>query len=226
MGMRIGPLIAPSILSANFMKLSEELDFLKSAGADLVHVDVMDGRFTSNITIGLPVVEALRRETPLTIDCHLMIMEPLKYAVDFVKAGADWVSIHQEADPHLHRTIASLKNAGAKAGIALNPSTPVEALTDILDDLDFVLVMSVNPGFSGQAFIARSLDKVRRLDLLRQQRGASFLIQVDGGIDATNAHSLAEAGADCLVAGNAVFKSPNPAGAVHNIKVAMAEGRK
>jgi len=226
MTMRIGPLIAPSILSADFMRLSKELDFLKSAGADVVHVDVMDGRFTSNITIGLPVVEALRRETSLTLDCHLMIAEPSKYAVDFVKAGADWVSIHQEADIHLHRTIVSLKNAGAKAGIALNPSTSVETLTDILDDLDFVLIMSVNPGFSGQAFIERTFDKVRRLDLLRRQREASFFIQVDGGIDANNAQSLVKAGADCLVAGNAVFKSPNPTGAVRDIKASMMEGRK
>jgi ribulose-phosphate 3-epimerase len=224
--MRIAPLIAPSILSADFMKLSEELVFLKSAGADVVHVDVMDGRFTPNITIGLPVVEALRHETSLTLDCHLMIVEPLKYAVDFVKAGADWVSIHQEADHNLHRTIVTIKNTGAKAGVALNPSTPVEALTDILDDLDFVLIMSVNPGFSGQVFIERALDKVRRLDSLRRQREAHFFIQVDGGIDTANAQSLVEAGADCLVAGNAVFKSPNPTGAIRDIKAAMAEGRK
>jgi ribulose-phosphate 3-epimerase len=208
------------------MRLSEELGSLKSAGADVVHVDVMDGRFTPNITIGLPVVEALRRETSLTLDCHLMIVEPLKYAVDFVKAGADWVSIHQEADPHLHRTIFAIKNAGAKAGVALNPSTPVETLTDILGDLDFVLIMSVNPGFGGQAFIERALDKVRRLDSLREKNGASFFIQVDGGISAANAKSLIESGADCLVAGNAIFKSPNPAGALHDIKSAMAEGRK
>ncbi|MDR1841396.1 MAG: ribulose-phosphate 3-epimerase [Holophagales bacterium] len=219
--MRIPPLIAPSLLSADFMRLAEELDFLKNAGADAVHVDVMDGRFTPNITIGLPVVEALRRETRLVIDCHLMIAEPLKYAVDFVKAGADWVSVHQEADMHLHRTVTAIKNAGAKVGVALNPSTPIEVLTDILDDLDFVLLMSVNPGFSGQAFIERTLDKARRLDALRQERGASFFIQVDGGINSANAQSLINAGADCLVAGNAIFKAPNPTDALREIKARM-----
>ena len=219
--MRIPPLIAPSLLSADFMRLAEELVFLNNAGADAVHVDVMDGRFTPNITIGLPVVEALRRETRLVIDCHLMIAEPLKYAVDFVKAGADWVSVHQEADMHLHRTVTAIKNAGAKVGVALNPSTPIEVLTDILDDLDFVLLMSVNPGFSGQAFIERTLDKARRLDALRQERGASFFIQVDGGINSANAQSLINAGADCLVAGNAVFKAPNPTDALREIKARM-----
>ena len=197
------------------------MDFLKSAGADVVHVDVMDGRFTPNITIGLPVVEALRRETSLIIDCHLMIAEPLKYAVDFVKAGADWVSVHQEADIHLHRTVTAIKNAGAKAGVALNPSTPIEVLTDLAGDLDFVLLMSVNPGFSGQAFIERTLDKAHRLDAMRQERGASFFIQVDGGINSANAQSLINAGADCLVAGNAVFKAPNPTDALREIKARM-----
>ena len=159
----------------------------------------------------------MRSATRLTIDCHLMIVEPLKYAVDFVKAGAGWVSIHQEADPHLHRTVTAIKNAGAKAGIVLNPSTPVEVLTDILGDLDYVLLMSVNPGFGGQPFIERTLDKVRRLDIMRQERGASFFIQVDGGVNAANAQPLVEAGADCLVAGNAVFKAPNPAEAIREL---------
>jgi ribulose-phosphate 3-epimerase len=223
--MRIDPLIAPSLLFADFMRLAEEMSSLVSAGADVAHVDVMDGRFVPNITVGLPIIEALRRETPLTIDCHLMIVEPLKYAVDFVKAGANWVSVHQEADPHLHRTVSSIKNAGAKAGVAINPSTPVELLVDIIDDLDFVLVMSVNPGFGGQSFIDRIFDKVRRLDLLRKERNSSFFIQVDGGVNATNAQALVKAGTDCLVAGNAIFKAPDPTEAIRKIKGEMLKGR-
>jgi ribulose-phosphate 3-epimerase len=223
--MRIGPLIAPSLLSANFMRLAEEMRFLETARADAVHVDIMDGRFAPNITVGLPIVEALRRETKLTLDCHLMIVEPSKYAVDFVKAGADWISLHQEADLHLHRTITAIKSAGAKAGVALNPSTPIETLADILPDLDFVLLMSVNPGFGGQSFIEGSLDKVRRLATMRDERGLSFFIQVDGGVNVANAKALVEAGADCLVAGNAVFNAPNPLDAVDEIKAEMQRGR-
>jgi ribulose-phosphate 3-epimerase len=223
--MCIEPLIAPSLLSADFMRLAKDLALLESAGADVAHVDVMDGRFVPNITVGLPVVEALGRETKLALDCHLMIVEPLKYAVDFVKAGANWVSVHQEADPHLHRTVAAIKGAGAKAGVALNPSTPVESLSDILGDLDYVLLMSVNPGFGGQSFIGRVFDKLRRLDLMRKEGGHSFFIQVDGGVSAENAQSLVEAGADCLVAGNAVFRAPDPTGAIHGIKQAMQKGR-
>ena len=222
--MRINPLIAPSLLSANFMRLADELAFLKSAGADLVHVDVMDGHFVPNITVGLPVVEALRMETDLIVDCHLMISGPLKYAVDFVKAGADWVSVHHEADPHLHRTVAAIRNAGAKVGVALNPSTPVQTLMDILQDLDFVLLMSVNPGFGGQTFIERTFDKVRRLDKMRNERNASFFIQIDGGVNAENAGTLVDAGADCLVAGNAIFRASNPTEALSGIKGAMVRG--
>ncbi len=219
------PLLAPSILSADFTRLGEALQFLEASGADTVHVDVMDGRFVPNITLGMPVVAALRKATKLPIDCHLMIVEPSRYALEFVEAGADWVSVHQEADPHLHRTLHAIRAKGAKAGVVLNPSTPVETLADLVDDFDFVLLMSVNPGFGGQSFIPRVLDKVRRLDALRTERQAPFLIQVDGGVGTANAARLVEAGADCLVAGNAVFKAADPSQAVKDLQAAMKQGR-
>jgi ribulose-phosphate 3-epimerase len=219
------PLLAPSLLSADFARLGEELRLIESAGAQVVHVDVMDGRFVPNITIGLPVVEGLRKATTLPLDCHLMIVEPLRYAADFVKAGADWVSIHQEADPHLHRTLAAIRQAGGKAGVVLNPGTPVETLVDLIGDFDFVLLMSVNPGFGGQSFIPRVLDKVKRLDALRTERGVPFLIEVDGGVGMKNAGELVRAGADCLVAGNAVFKAADPKAAVTGLLAEMAKGR-
>lgn len=219
------PLLAPSLLSADFARLGEELRMIGEAGAQVVHVDVMDGRFVPNITIGLPVVEGLRKATALPLDCHLMIVEPLRYAAEFVKAGADWVSVHQEADPHLHRTLAAIRQAGGKAGVVLNPGTPVETLVDLVGDFDFVLLMSVNPGFGGQTFIPRVLDKVRRLDALRTERGVPFLIEVDGGVGMKNAADLIRAGADCLVAGNAVFKATDPTAAVRGLLSEMAKGR-
>ena len=220
------PLLAPSLLSADFTRLGEELRFIEASGAQVVHIDVMDGRFVPNITIGLPVVESLRKATDLPLDCHLMIIEPLRYAADFVKAGADWVSIHQEADPHLHRTLDAIRKAGGKAGVVLNPGTPVEVLVDLVGDFDFVLLMSVNPGFGGQSFIPRVLDKVRRLDALRTERGLPFFIQVDGGVGMKNAGDLVRAGVDCLVAGNAVFKADNPKQATADLLSAMAAGRR
>ncbi|MEI6473688.1 MAG: ribulose-phosphate 3-epimerase [Holophagaceae bacterium] len=220
------PLLAPSLLSADFTRLGEELRFIEASGAQVVHIDVMDGRFVPNITIGLPVVESLRKATDLPLDCHLMIVEPLRYAADFVKAGADWVSIHHEADPHLHRTLDAIRKAGGKAGVVLNPGTPVEVLVDLVGDFDFVLLMSVNPGFGGQSFIPRVLDKVRRLDALRTERGVPFFIQVDGGVGMKNAGDLVRAGADCLVAGNAVFKADNPKQATADLLSAMAAGRR
>ena len=219
------PLLAPSLLSADFTRLGEELELIKASGAQVVHVDVMDGRFVPNITIGLPVVESLRKATTLPLDCHLMIVEPLRYAADFVKAGADWVSIHQEADPHLHRTLASIRQAGGKAGVVLNPGTPVETLVDLVGEFDFVLLMSVNPGFGGQSFIPRVLDKIRCLDALRTERKTPFLIQVDGGVGLGNAAELIRAGADVLVAGNAVFGSADPVKAAHELQVEMKKGR-
>ncbi len=219
------PLLAPSILSSDFAKLGESLAMLESAGADVVHVDVMDGRFVPNITLGMPVVAAMRKRTSLPLDCHLMIVEPQRYTADFAEAGASWVSVHQEADPHLHRTLDSIRKTGAKAGVALNPGTPVETLADLIGDFDFVLLMSVNPGFGGQRFIPRILDKARRLDALRTERKIPFLIQVDGGVGLNNAADLVRAGADCLVAGNAVFKAPDPAAAIHGLQAAMRAAR-
>jgi len=171
------------------------------------------------------VVASLRKATSLILDCHLMIVEPLRYAPEFVKAGADWVSIHQEADPHLNRTLAAIRQAGGKAGVALNPGTPVETLIDLVGDFDFVLLMSVNPGFGGQSFIPRVLDKVKRLDALRTERGVPFFIEVDGGVGMTNATDLIRFGADCLVAGNAVFKAENPTTAAQALQQAMMDGR-
>ena len=219
------PLLAPSLLSADFTRLGEALAMLEASGAGVAHVDVMDGRFVPNLTIGMPVVEALRGATKLPLDCHLMIVEPARYALEFVKAGADWVSVHQEADPHLHRTLRALRDAGAKAGVVLNPSTPVETLVDVVGDFDFVLLMSVNPGFGGQSFIPRILDKVRRLDAIRSERGAPFQIEVDGGVGMKNARDLVAAGADVLVAGNAVFKAPDPAQAIRDLQAEMEKGR-
>jgi ribulose-phosphate 3-epimerase len=219
------PLLAPSILSADFTRLADALALLGAAGRCLVHVDVMDGRFVPNITLGMPVVAALRRETALVLDCHLMIAEPSRYALEFVKAGADWVSIHQEADPHCHRTLGAIRQAGAKAGIVLNPGTPVEALTDLVGAFDFALLMSVNPGFGGQAFIPRTLDKIRRLDALRRSAGEPFVIQVDGGVGPDNAAALVAAGADVLVAGNAVFGSADPVAAIRGLVAEMDAAR-
>ena len=216
---RPAPLLAPSILSADFARLAESLTVLGERC--IVHVDVMDGRFVPNITLGMPVVAALRKETALPLDCHLMIVEPSRYALEFVKAGADWVSIHQEADPHAHRTLASIREAGAKAGIVLNPGTPVGTLTDLVGCFDFVLLMSVNPGFGGQSFIPRVLDKIKRLDAMRTKSGEPFLIQVDGGVGPGNASALVKAGADVLVAGNAVFKAPDPREAIRSLLEAM-----
>ena len=217
--------LAPSILAANFARLESHAREAIVADADWLHIDVMDGRFVPNITLGMPVVAALRKATKLPLDCHLMIVEPSRYALEFIEAGANWVSVHQEADPHVHRTLHAIRQKGAQAGVVLNPGTPVETLADLVGDFDFVLLMSVNPGFGGQSFIPRILDKVRRLDALRAERNTPFLIQVDGGVGMTNAAELVKAGADCLVAGNAVFKAADPAQAVKDLQAEMRKGR-
>lgn len=213
-------LIAPSVLSANFADLGRDVAAVERGGADLIHIDVMDGHFVPNITIGQPVVRALKQIATRPLDVHLMIEEADRYVDDFVDAGADLLSVHVEATPHLHRTIAHIKSRGAKAGAVLNPSTPVSSLQDIASDLDFVLVMSVNPGFSGQAFIRQALDKVRRVRDVLTQAGSSALIEIDGGIDASNARDAVNAGATILVAGNAIFGGASVETATHTLRAA------
>jgi len=198
--------IAPSILSADFTRLAEAIEAVKAGGARMLHVDVMDGHFVPNITIGLPVVRSIRKATDLTIDTHLMISEPGRYAVEFVKAGANMVSVHVEADPHLQRTLTAIREAGAKAGIAINPGTPLDAIWECLPYADFVLLMSVNPGFGGQSFIPSSLKKIELLSQIRQSRGLSFRIEVDGGVHHDTIADIVRAGAEILVAGSAIFE--------------------
>ncbi len=209
--------IAPSILSADFTRLADEIAAVKAGGAKMLHVDVMDGHFVPNITIGLPVVKSLRKATDLTIDTHLMISEPGRYAVEFVKAGANMVSVHVEADPHLQRTLVAIREAGAKAGIAINPGTSLDSLSEALPYADFVLLMSVNPGFGGQSFIPTMLDKLRRLKEMISSRGLSVKIEIDGGVDAKNIADIAGAGAEMIVAGSAVFGGGEPTAAVKQL---------
>jgi ribulose-phosphate 3-epimerase len=210
--------IAPSLLSADFAALGEAVAQAERGGADLIHVDVMDGHFVPNITFGAPVVKALKRVSRLPLDVHLMIEDPDRYIEAFVSAGAASVTVHAEAVVHLHRTVQLIKSLGARAGVALNPATPVVALEQIAGDVDYVLVMTVNPGFGGQTFIARSESKVRAVrDLLRRE-GSQAPIEVDGGIDVQTAPRIVAAGADILVAGNAIFGSPDPERAIRDLR--------
>ncbi len=209
--------IAPSILSADFARLAEDIAAVKEGGATVLHVDVMDGRFVPNITIGLPVVKSLRKATDMIIDCHLMIEEPSRYASRFVEAGADMVSVHIEADIHLHRTLSSIREAGGKAGIAINPGTPVALLEEALAHSDFVLLMSVNPGFGGQKFIPTSIDKLRRLRAMIKERGLETRIEIDGGIDSKNIAEVVDAGAEIIVAGSAIYGGGKPTEAVRGM---------
>ena len=215
--------IAPSILSADFSRLGEEIQAVERGGATILHVDVMDGHFVPNLTVGLPVVKSLARATQLPIDAHLMISEPGRYAEQFVEAGAKMVSVHVEADAHLHRTLTSIRSAGADAGVVINPATPVESLTEALPYADYVLVMSVNPGFGGQRFIETSLDKVRRLRRLIQERGLTTRIEIDGGVDLNNIAAVVSAGAEIIVAGSAVFSTNDPEAAVRNLREATEQ---
>ena len=209
--------IAPSLLSADFTRLGEEVKAAEEGGATVLHVDVMDGHFVPNITIGLPVVRSIRKMTDLVIDAHLMITEPGRYASQFADAGADMVSVHVEADPHLHRTLDSIREAGSKAGIAINPATPLASLDEAIGYADFVLLMSVNPGFGGQKFVPGMLGKLRRLREMIGVRGLNTRIEIDGGIDENNIADIAAAGADIVVAGSAVFGKGEPTAAVRNL---------
>ena len=215
-----GVRIAPSILSADFAALGRDIAAAERGGADLIHVDVMDGHFVPNITIGPPVVRAIKRIATRPLDVHLMIETPDRYVDDFVAAGASMLSVHVEAVPHLHRTITYIKSVGVKAGAVINPSTPVSALEEIASQLDFVLVMSVNPGFGGQTFIPHSLDKVRRVRQLLDGTGSQAAIEIDGGIDAANAAAVVAAGATILVAGQAIFGTSDPEAAVRTLRAA------
>lgn len=209
--------IAPSILSADFAKLGEEIRAIEEGGAKILHFDVMDGRFVPNITIGLPVLKSIAKCTKLKIDTHLMIVEPSRYAVQFVEAGADMVSVHVEADVHLQRTLTAIREAGGEAGIAINPATPLVSLEEALPYADFILLMSVNPGFGGQKFIPTSIDKLLRLKAMIEQRNLNVRIEIDGGIDVDNIAKVVESGAEMIVAGSAVFGKNDPAQAVRNL---------
>lgn len=210
--------IAPSILSADFGRLAEEVRAAEAAGADWIHVDVMDGRFVPNITIGPLVVEAVRKVTKLPIDAHLMIVEPERYVEAFAKAGADLISVHAEVSPHLHRTLQAIRAAGARPAVALNPATPLSAVEWVLGDCDLVLVMSVNPGFGGQRYIAAATEKVRQLRAMADARGQALEIEVDGGIKAETVGEVAAAGANVFVAGTAVFGAKDYAAAIRGIR--------
>jgi ribulose-phosphate 3-epimerase len=215
--------IAPSILSADFSRLGEEIEAVTRGGATILHVDVMDGHFVPNLTVGLPVVKSLAATTDLPIDAHLMISEPGRYAQEFVAAGAKMVSVHVEADAHLHRTLASIKAAGAQAGVVLNPATPLESLGEALLFADYVLVMSVNPGFGGQKFISTSVDKVRRLKQMIDERQLDTRIEIDGGIDINNIAAVVAAGAEIIVAGSAIFGAADPELAVRELREATVQ---
>ena len=215
--------LAPSILSADFSHLAEQVQAAAKGGGTVVHVDVMDGRFVPNITIGPPVVRSLRKATDLPLDCHLMIENPDLYIPAFAEAGADWISVHQEASRHLNRTLHLIRSHGAQVGVVINPATPEQSLSEVLDIVDYVLVMSVNPGFGGQKFIPSVVHKIRRLAEWRAQRRLEYRIEVDGGIDLGTIGEVVRAGAEILVAGNAVFGSGDPTINAQNLLKAATE---
>jgi len=212
------PIIAPSLLSANFLELQKDCDMLNNSAADWFHLDVMDGRFVPNISFGLPIIEQIRKATSKVCDVHVMILEPEKYAEAFKKAGADVYTVHIDACPHLHRNLQQAKQLGMKAGVALNPHTPIQTLVDVIQDIDVVCLMSVNPGFGGQQFIPQTIQKIAALKALISAKNSSTLIQIDGGVTLANAPQMIAAGADVLVAGNTVFKSENPTATIAALK--------
>lgn len=217
------PIIAPSILSANFADLKTEIEWINESQADWFHVDVMDGVFVPNISFGFPVMEVLKKYAKKPLDVHLMIVEPDKYIERFANAGAHIITVHLEACTHLHRTIQLIKQHGCKAGVAINPHTPVDLLADILQDLDLVLIMSVNPGFGGQAFIEQTYSKVRKLNALKSESQYEFIIEVDGGVSDQNINKLSQAGVNAFVAGNAIFKADNPSTLIIKMKESASQ---
>ncbi|MDQ1471767.1 MAG: ribulose-phosphate 3-epimerase, partial [Bryobacterales bacterium] len=210
--------IAPSILSADFARLGEEIAKVERGGATMLHVDVMDGHFVPNLTLGPPLVESVRKITGLTLDVHLMVTNPEMFAPIFIEAGADQVSVHYEAATHLDRTIRNIQSLGARAGVVLNPATPVSVLEDILFAVDYVLIMSVNPGFGGQKFIPNAVNKIRRLDQIRQEKRLDFAIEIDGGVNDDNIEKIVQAGCNWLVAGSHIFHSADPAATVKEMQ--------
>jgi len=216
-------MIAPSLLAADFLNLAAETEMVNNSEADLFHLDVMDGRFVPNISFGIPIIRDVNKLCTKPLDVHLMIVEPEKYIADFRKAGADIITVHYEACPHLHRTIQQIKETGAQAGVALNPHTPVSLLEDILEDIDIVCLMSVNPGFGGQKFIYQTLPKIKKLKTMIIERNLGVRIEIDGGVGLQNAQKILEAGADILVAGSSVFKSENPTDSISRLKAIGSE---
>ena len=214
-------LIAPSILSANFSRLAEDIKLVESAGADLIHLDIMDGHFVPNITFGPKMVSDINKITDLTLDAHLMISEPEKYVEDFAKAGADWISVQYETASHLDRLIHQIKDLGCKAGVVINPATPIDVLNEILHIADYILVMSVNPGFGGQKFIEYALDKAARLKKKIDAGGYSTFLEMDGGIDNSNIKKVSLAGVNVFVCGNSIFGSKDPAAALKSLKSSL-----
>jgi ribulose-phosphate 3-epimerase len=210
--------IAPSILAANFAKLGDEVRVVEEAGADIIHVDIMDGHFVPNISLGIPVVASLRKATRLPLDVHLMIEQPELYIEEFIRAGGSRILVHQEATVHLDRALAMIRELGAEAGAAINPATPVGMLSEVLDKVDTVLVMTVNPGFGGQKFIPNTYEKIRQLNQMRARYNASFRIEVDGGVEPENTAELAQAGANTFVAGTSIFHTADPAAATRQLK--------
>ena len=212
------PIIAPSVLSANFLQLEKDIEMINQSDADWFHLDVMDGRFVPNISFGIPVIKAIHQKSQKPLDVHLMIVEPEKYFEAFAEAGATILSVHYEASIHLHRSLQAIKAFGMKAGVAINPHTPVQLLEDVINDIDVVCMMSVNPGFGGQKFIPKTMDKIKTLKDIIIKNNAATLIEIDGGVTLDNASAILQAGADVLVAGNTVFSSENPETTIQQLK--------